>query len=173
MLAFDCTADPELVGADVKPGDDDSKFPYKMAKDSAIAVTLKPRQGQCRSWRFNVLGASAGFNGTNRVSRTETGWQLELSIPVKKAVSLEALAKDPSSLDFAIARYERVQREDIHKKKHTEVVCGLPRPVHPYRGVIGHGNFEGYMSFVWGQRLVFGKAPEEAQEQAGAAAGSL
>ncbi|MHC4873521.1 MAG: DUF4838 domain-containing protein [Planctomycetota bacterium] len=156
MLAFDCTADPEIMGGDVKPEDKDTRYPLKMAKDSAIAISLRPRKSTFRSWRFNILGSVQGFKGESKVSKSDKGWQLELAIPVKKAFSLKHLIEDPNYMTFSFARYERVKKKNLAKKEYIATTCGLMRPVHKSGNRVGHGNFDTLMSFIWGPKLIFG-----------------
>ncbi|MHC4874042.1 MAG: DUF4838 domain-containing protein [Planctomycetota bacterium] len=155
-MAFDCIADPKLMSGAIKPGDKDTRFSPKMAKDSAVAITLKPRSGPWTAWRFNINGAFYGFKGKSKVTKNDKGWQLELIVPVKKAgINLTGLMMTPGSLSMAVARYEKFIQIDYRKRKLTKTAVGVIRPTHRAGKTVGRGNHPAHMVFIWGQAMVF------------------
>ena len=160
-LAFDCTGDPTNVGADVEGEDADPGSYPKMAKDDAIALTFTSEGGSFHTVRINAKGAVQGAKLAEEAAatKTATGWQAELAIPLAKVglVTRSPRGGEAPLTRLNVARYVRGKAD---AKGQREVSVGTLNPIMPLGGVIGSGNHVACMVFITGVPLII---PESAR----------
>ena len=143
-MAFDCEGDPKLIGASVEGTNTDVSSYPKMAHDDAIAISLLKGDHAETRVLVNVNGSVQDGNRKicqAKARRTETGWQVEISLPLN-AIGAGA----------AIARYYRVaSAQDKSPRALFSTITPVARGI---GGTIGHGNHDACMCFVWGPRWV-------------------
>lgn len=144
-LAFDCEGDAKVIGAAVEGVNTDVSSYPKMAHDDAISLSLL---NTGRSHLRILVNANGSVQDDKRnicqakVRRTDKGWQAELSLPLN-AIGTGA----------AIARYYRVPTTGKEPRTLLSTITPVARGV---GSVIGSGNHEQCMCFVWGPRWVIG-----------------
>ncbi len=142
-LAFDCEGDPKLIGASVEGVNTDTSAYPAMARDDAIALSLL---NAGRSAMRVLVNANGSIQDEKRgicqakVRRTEQGWQVEMSLPLSVIGS-----------GAAIARYSRVAGGPKEHRTQFSTIAPVARGV---GNVIGTGNHDACMCFVWGPRWV-------------------
>ncbi len=158
-LAFDCRQDAGTIQAAVRDADRGEWRQPAMLGDDCLAVTIRPSGAGSAGVRINANGAlgfhnnawGEGIRGAARHSGT--GWQAELSIPLKK---IGVRPGQPAACTLAIARFahdepppRKTGKQDLPRPNAYMI---LPAP--QGKGVVGHGNHPSLMTFITGPRLV-------------------
>ena len=151
-LAFDCEGDPDVMGADVRPGEADPGSYPKKAKDDAIVIGFPQKGAAFRNFIVNLNGASASSMGEVdfKVSRGAKNWQVEMALPM----NMSNLVKQKEQVTVSISRYARTKKADAKNPNAFETVCSTLMPVSDIGGTVGGGNHPACMAFVWGPLLV-------------------
>ncbi len=147
-LAFDCESDPDVMGADVRPGEADPGAYPKKAKDDAISIGFPQKGAGFKNFIVNLNGASASSMGEVdvKVSRSAKNWQVEMALPMNML--------NPVQQPISISRYARTKKADAKDPNAFETVCSTLMPVSDIGGTVGGGNHPACMAFVWGPLLV-------------------
>jgi hypothetical protein len=161
-LAFDCRADTNCLSAAVT-GRDSDPGPYPlMANDDCISINLFRTGYAYQTLRVNLNGSIQDFYGsgawdvcTARVSRVDGGWQAELAIDMMNThLRPDGLESAPTWV--CISRYYHTR----DSSGTLQWACSTLAPCPRFGNVIGYGNHDACMVFVYGPRLVYGSPTE-------------
>ncbi len=152
-LAFDCESDPDVMGADVRPGEADPGPYPKKSRDDAISLSLGFQRNMpgLKNIIVNLNGACSMDSIDVKTSRGSKGWQVEMALSMKEL----NLDKKKEPTPFGVSRYTRVKKPDSKNPSAFETVCSTLMPVADVGGNVGNGNHVQCMTFIWGPLLIY------------------
>lgn len=164
-LAMDCQGDPSAMGADVTDIAQDSAYPRKMRFDDAVALNRRYVGQRYMQHRVNILGVQQSLPQNHfkaAVSRNDQGWQTTMVL--SDGLYGKQNLNPPANL--AISRYERLPAVDPKSKdknlSHPQSQTTTLVPTAKFGSVVGSGNHDHLMSFLWGPVLIYEKpAPNQ------------
>lgn len=156
-FAFELEQDPATIGASVTERDTTRWRNADMVNDDCIVLCFHSPGWAFQSIRVNVNGAIADYQNsdrefdvaTARVSRTETGWQVEMRVNFKQLNIITAL-KNGGRPELCVARYTR--RPDPRNKGHFKAEATTLTPF-----TSTGGNIPAQMRFRTGSRVILSK----------------